>query len=134
MFKKVTDLHKKKMCNDAYTQMAGCISTTFVFDKIVPSSQDPPYDKEVFGTMYLGPYAEDLLLGPGQHGQSLFTTVLDHDDYDVNKGPLTQVRRNGFLAKCICIHCSHAVVQLMQSRCDSNCDSAMCYDVNSIWP
>ncbi|KAG0578439.1 hypothetical protein KC19_4G023000 [Ceratodon purpureus] len=92
LFKKVTGHHKTKMCNDAYTQMAGCISTTFVFDKIVPSSQDPPYDKKVFGTMYLGPYAEDLLLGPGQHGQSLFTTVLDHDDYDVNKGPLTQLR------------------------------------------
>jgi hypothetical protein len=97
VFNDVTENHKTKMCNDAYTEMAGHITTTFVFDKIVPSSQDPPYDKEVFGSMFLGPYAEDLSLGSGKRGESRYSMYIRHNDYSANQGPLTQVRTNGFL-------------------------------------
>lgn len=87
------------MCNDAYTEMAGCLSTTFVFDKIVPSSQDPPYNKELFGSMFLGPYAQELLLGSNSewatevHGEPKYqSSDCNQNDYDVNTGSLKQVR------------------------------------------
>jgi len=91
-FDSITKDLKMKLCNNAYTEMAGCLSTTFVFDKIVPSSQDLPYDKELFGCMFLGPYAEELVLGPTMVGDTRYSRKLDHNDYHDNMGSLKQVR------------------------------------------
>jgi hypothetical protein len=91
IFESITNDHKTKMCNDAYTEMAGCLSTTFDFNLIVPDSKDPPYNKEVFGRMFLGPFAEELLMGTGVHGEPRYRRVLDHNDYDANKGSLKQM-------------------------------------------
>lgn len=89
-FNNVTNGHKTKICNDAYTDMAVCISTTFNFNVMAPDSKDPPYNKEVFGRMFLGPYADDLL--PGR--ESNYGSQLDHNDYDANQGSLKEVRRS----------------------------------------
>jgi len=72
--------------------MAGCLSPTFEFNTIVPSSQDPPYDKELFGCMFLGPYTEDVLSDGWNYPRNL-----KYNDYDVNKGSLEQVRINGLM-------------------------------------
>lgn len=91
-FARICEDHKSRMCNDATSDMAGCISTTFVFDKLLPDNKNkfPKYDKVVFGRMFKGPYAQDLCYT--QYDNDHCNTRPDHDDYlSNNTGPITKV-------------------------------------------
>lgn len=90
-FARICEAHKTRMCNDATTDMAGCISTTFVFYKILPDNKKnfPKYDKNVFGRMFKGPYSEELC--HAESGSSGARIHPEHDDYSPNSGPVTKV-------------------------------------------
>nr|UDN67334.1 insecticidal protein IPD113 [Gymnocarpium dryopteris] len=90
-FASICQDHKTRMCNDATSDMAGGISTTFMFDKLLPDNNKkfPKYDKKVFGRMFKGPYAEGLLREEKYVPD--FRTRPDRDDYSPNSGPITKV-------------------------------------------
>ncbi|MCO5592124.1 hypothetical protein L7F22_046119 [Adiantum nelumboides] len=89
--------HKVRMCNDATAAMAGHISATFVFDKILPDNSKnlPKYDKVVFGRVFKGPYSQDLCLSEQSFGMGYplkdLKTSPNQDDYSPSSGPITKV-------------------------------------------
>nr|UDN67330.1 insecticidal protein IPD113.2 [Lygodium flexuosum] len=97
VFPEICEDHKTRICNDASIDLADCISTTFVFLKLLPdnSKNFPEYDKEVFGRMFKGPYSQDLFPTDQSFGfgnpEPIFRTHPDHDDYKAGSGPITKV-------------------------------------------
>ncbi|KAH7373200.1 hypothetical protein KP509_17G043800 [Ceratopteris richardii] len=96
IFKEICQDHKTRMCNDAYSAMAGSLSTTFSFLDTLPDNAKnfPKYDKAVFGRMFKGPYSEDLLASGGGYGFGapvpIFRSHTQHDDYSSNSGSITK--------------------------------------------
>nr|UDN67323.1 insecticidal protein IPD113 [Asplenium x ebenoides] len=71
IFSAICEDHKTRMLNEAIADMAACLSPTFAFHKLLPNDtqmQLSPYDKELFGQVFRGPYSHDLL-------QPLFTAL-----------------------------------------------------------
>nr|UDN67315.1 insecticidal protein IPD113 [Asplenium laserpitiifolium] len=71
IFSGVTGDQKTRMMNEATADMASCMSPTFAFHELLPDDvkkQFSPYNKELFGRVFRGPYSQDLM-------QPLFTNI-----------------------------------------------------------
>ncbi|KAH7431304.1 hypothetical protein KP509_08G041900 [Ceratopteris richardii] len=96
-FSHICEAHKTRICNDAYSAMAGSMSTTFSFLKILPDNRRNffKYDKTVFGRMFKGPYSLDLLQNGGDYGFGhpvpSFRCHPQYDDYSPTSGSITNV-------------------------------------------
>ncbi|MCO5573373.1 hypothetical protein L7F22_027142 [Adiantum nelumboides] len=90
-FQSICKDHKTRMKNDASAEMAGAISTSFEFLKLLPDNTRnfPKYDKKVFGRVYRGPYAQDLCYS--KYSDDNHQTRPNYDDYSPNSGQITKV-------------------------------------------
>nr|UDN67316.1 insecticidal protein IPD113 [Asplenium athertonense] len=117
IFSGVTQDQRTRMMNEATADMASCISPTFAFHEILPNdvkTRFSPYDKELFGRVFRGPYSQDLM-------QPLFTTFRDFRSHPRRSDPTTPGR-----VVEVTIRAGHHVdaIQLWYDHANSNSATA----------